>query len=96
MIDNMEEITEVLKDVKDAEGAKKAATQFEKLAKRQEELVAEMQKLPDPSPEVQKKLDEVMNSRGKAAFGNLIQEIMRVSELSPEAAKSFQRGVPMR
>jgi peptidoglycan hydrolase CwlO-like protein len=78
MIGKMKEMVEVLKGVKDEASAKAAKPKLEGLKKEVDALKAEADKMPKPSAEDEKKLNEKYEPELEKLMGELAGEMIRI------------------
>ena len=92
-IDKMNEMTNVLKTIKDTDSAKAAAPTLQAIAKDLKEYQTKMKSMP-PSEAEDKKLKEKYEAPMKEAMNNFMQEMMRVgmnpSLITPEVQEALK------
>jgi hypothetical protein len=77
-IQQLEQIATLFEGIKDEASAKAAAPQLDKLFDQMAAMKAESEKMPKPSAEVEKALEEKFSARGQAAMTKMMQAMMKV------------------
>jgi len=89
--DLMDEMLDILEGVTDQESAKAASKEMEALAKKMADLEKRMEKMPDPTPEQQKRLAEIAKEH-QEEFGKRMQEVMSKMMQYPELGEAFSKA----
>ena len=89
--DLMDEMLDILEGVTDQDSAKEASKEMEALAKKMADLEKRMEKMPDPTPEQQKRLAEIAKEH-QEEFGKRMQEVMSKMMQYPELGEAFSKA----
>ena len=89
MMGLMEEYADAIGSIKDEASADKAAEELEKIGGRMQELAERAQEMPDPSPEVQARIDKKMEEKEKALIGKIMGAMAPLAA-NPELLKRIE------
>ena len=89
--DLMDEMLDILDGVTDETSAKEAAKEMEALGERMADLAKRAEKLPDLTPEQQKRL-ETMAAERQADYQKRMQELVSKMMQYPELAQAFSKS----
>lgn len=88
-LDLMEEMADIVEDIKTSDDAKAAAEKLRELGEEYQELAKRMQELGDPTKEQRAELDEKYGPRAKEIQQRLMAAMMNLQQKYPEAAQAL-------
>jgi hypothetical protein len=89
--DLMDEMLDILEDVTDSESAKEASGKMDKLGEKMADLAKRAKELPDPTPEQQKRLEDLAKDR-QEEYSKRMQEVMSKMMQYPELRQAFSKA----
>lgn len=94
LADIMQEMVDVMKDVKDVDSAKAAGQEITEVSKRANELLKDMKEIEAPDEETAKAIKEKFEPRFKEIKKELMTEMGRIMQLGPEVIKALDEAAP--
>ena len=87
----LEDMSAIMKDIKDVESAKAAVPKLDKLGERMQAIAERAEKLGDPSEEEKKVLTEKFEERMEAVTGEMFGNMLRIASLGPDVQAELDK-----